>query len=83
MFFDNNSKWGFKEYITPAAGFLIKPEDVAGVAEKMIYLYEHPDVCIAMGEKGREQVEHYSIANIATTWEGIYQDVIKRYNERA
>jgi glycosyltransferase involved in cell wall biosynthesis len=74
--------WGFKEYITPEVGFLIKPGDTDGVAEKIIYLYEHPRICAAMGEKGREQVEHYSIANIATTWEGIYRDVIKRYNER-
>jgi glycosyltransferase involved in cell wall biosynthesis len=75
--------WGFKEYITPGVGFLIKPNDVEAVAEKIIYLYKHPAVRAAMGKKGRAQVEHYSIANIATTWEGIYRDVIARYNTKA
>lgn len=74
--------WGFKEYITPEAGFLIPPGDVNGVAEKLVSLYKNPSVRVAMGEKGRKQVEHYSIANIATTWEGIYQDVIARYNKK-
>ena len=74
--------WGFKEYITPEVGFLIKPGDTDGVAEKIIYLYKHLGIRAAIGEKGRAQVEHYSIANIATTWEDIYRNVIKRYNEK-
>jgi len=75
--------WGFKEYITPEVGFLIKPDDVDAVTEKLIFLYEHPEVRARMGEKGREQVEHYSITNIATTWEGIYRNVIAEYNRKA
>jgi glycosyltransferase involved in cell wall biosynthesis len=74
--------WGFKEYITPEVGFLIKPDDVAAVTGKIVYLYEHPDVRARMGEKGREQVAHYSIANIATIWEGIYRNVIAEYNKK-
>ena len=74
--------WGFKEYITPEVGYLIEPDDVDGVAEKMIFLYKHPEVRIRMGNKGRKQTEGYSITNIATTWEQIYKEVVTRYNEK-
>lgn len=73
--------WGFKEYIVPKAGFLIKPGDVDAVAEKLLYLYEHPAVRSAMGMEGRTHVEQFSITNIATSWEQIYRDVIARYNQ--
>jgi 1,2-diacylglycerol 3-alpha-glucosyltransferase len=74
--------WGFKEYIIPEVGFLIEPDDDAGVAEKIIYLYKHPNVRMEMGKRGREYATQFSIANIATLWEGIYHDVIARYNKR-
>jgi glycosyltransferase involved in cell wall biosynthesis len=74
--------WGFKEYIIPEAGFAVAPGDVDAVAEKMVYLHERPLVRTAMGKKGREYVEQFSIAAVATTWEHIYQDVIRRYNKR-
>jgi 1,2-diacylglycerol 3-alpha-glucosyltransferase len=75
--------WGFKEYIIPEAGFLIKPGDVDAVAEKFVYLYKNPAVRAKMGMAGRKHVEQFSIANIATLWEGIYKDVATRYNKKA
>lgn len=74
--------WGLKEYIAPEVGFRIKPGDVHGVAEKIILLYRNPDLRKRMGEEGQRYVSRFSIANIATTWEHIYRDVIARYNER-
>lgn len=75
--------WGFKEYIAPEAGFLIKPGDVDGVAEKIVSLYKDPAAREKMGAAGRRHVERFSIANIAAEWERIYRDVAARYNERA
>jgi glycosyltransferase involved in cell wall biosynthesis len=74
--------WGFKEYITPDVGFLIAPGDVDGVAEKIVYLHSRPDVRAAMGMNGEEKVSRYSIANIASTWEEIYTNVIAEYNKK-
>jgi glycosyltransferase involved in cell wall biosynthesis len=74
--------WGFKEYITPKVGFLITPGDDAGVAEKIVYLYKHPRARATMGKKGREQTGYYSIASVADTWEGIYQEVVAGYNKK-
>jgi glycosyltransferase involved in cell wall biosynthesis len=75
--------WGFKEYIIPEAGFRIAPGDVDAVAEKLTYLHEHPAVRAKMGNAGRTYVEQFSITNIATLWEGLYKEVIARYNEKA
>jgi glycosyltransferase involved in cell wall biosynthesis len=74
--------WGFKEYITPAVGFLIPPGDADLAAQKIVYLHDHPAVRRAMGKEGRKQVAHYSIAAIAATWEQIYRDVVARYNRK-
>lgn len=74
--------WGFKEYITPAVGFLVSPDDVDGVAEKIIYLHDHPRERIQMGNDGQRYVAQFSIATIATIWETIYKDVIARYNKK-
>lgn len=74
--------WGFKEYIIPEAGFLVAPGDDATVTGKLIYLAKHPAVREAMGKSGRSHVEQFSIANIATAWERIYQEVAARYTKR-
>jgi colanic acid/amylovoran biosynthesis glycosyltransferase len=40
-----------------ASGFLLQERDVQGLAEKTHYLIEHPEICRAMGARGRQHVE--------------------------
>lgn len=37
-------------------GFIIPIRDVASLKEKILYMYEHPDVCRAMGQSAKERV---------------------------
>lgn len=38
-------------------GYLVAQEDVNGLAEKMVYLIEHPDMIASFGKKARQEVE--------------------------
>lgn len=38
-------------------GFLVEPQDIRTIKEKIIYLLENPDICHKMGEYGRRRVE--------------------------
>jgi glycosyltransferase involved in cell wall biosynthesis len=40
-------------------GFLVKPKDARGLAQKIIYLLQHKKIARAMGEAGRAKVERY------------------------
>ena len=41
------------------SGFLVKPNDAAALAEKMIFLIEHPQQSVEMGITGRKIFEEY------------------------
>ncbi len=38
-------------------GFLIKPKDPNAIAERILYLYDHPELAKRMGKRGREIAE--------------------------
>lgn len=73
--------WGLKEYIKPGVGFLVEPEDIETLAEKILYLYKNPKRREMMGKEGEKYVAKFSIENIGNTWEQIYEKVIKSYNK--
>jgi glycosyltransferase involved in cell wall biosynthesis len=73
--------WGLKEYIKPEVGFLIEPEDYKTLAAKILLLYQKPALRRKMGKAARKYVEGFSIENITKTWEEIYENTIKRYNQ--
>ena len=47
-------------------GFLVPIGDVKALAEKILFLYEHPNVCKEMGKKGREKIEKESSLKVIT-----------------
>ncbi|MBS3063604.1 MAG: glycosyltransferase family 4 protein [Candidatus Diapherotrites archaeon] len=63
-------------------GFLVKPRNPKALAEKMIYLFDHPDKAASIGLKGRELVrrryseqsfyDHYH-SLLATVGQGNYE----------
>lgn len=73
---------GLPEYINAQNGFVVDPNDEKAFAEKAAYLLGDPRAAQALGKTARAYVERFSEASIAKEWEGIYEGVIKSYNER-
>lgn len=58
-------------------GFLVPPGDIRALAEKMLYLLDHPEVARAMGEAGRVRVEEaFTIEKTVGQIEKVYEKVI-------
>jgi glycosyltransferase involved in cell wall biosynthesis len=59
-------------------GFLVPFGDVNALAEKVLYLMEHPEVARAMGKKGRERVEkEFNLNVILPQMEKLYRDILE------
>jgi glycosyltransferase involved in cell wall biosynthesis len=71
--------WGLAEYVNDKNGILVEPDDVDGLAEKILYLFENQGVALKLGEGGRGFVEKFSPINIAREWERIYIDTIQSF----
>lgn len=63
------------------SGFLVPERDVDALAEKLIYLIEHPEIWPEMGRAGRAYVEaNYDINKLNNRLVEIYQELLE--NER-
>ena len=61
-------------------GFLLPERDVAGLAEKLIFLIENPDVCASMGRRGRQHVEaEFDLRKLNRDLAGIYEQTVARF----
>jgi len=59
------------------SGFLVPERDVAALAEKLIYLIEHPEIWPNMGRAGRAHVEvNYDINKLNDRLVEIYQQLL-------
>lgn len=56
-------------------GFLVKPHDINGLAEKIRFLLENKEIAREMGEYGRKKTEKYF------NWEKIVGNIIEIYND--
>jgi glycosyltransferase involved in cell wall biosynthesis len=54
-------------------GFVIPIRDVEALKEKLLYLYENPDACRAMGESAHERIKH------GYSWDDYGTRIIKNY----
>lgn len=62
------------------SGFLVPEKDVDGLAEKMEYLIEHPEIWAEMGSCGRKFVEEkYDIKGLNHRLENIYKDLLSNH----
>ena len=68
---------GVKEIIQDGiTGYLIPPKKPLKIAEKMIYLFHHPDLAKEMGNKGKKiAMEKFSIQNYTKSIEKVIQEV--------
>ncbi|NJN08685.1 MAG: colanic acid biosynthesis glycosyltransferase WcaL [Richelia sp. RM1_1_1] len=56
------------------SGFLVPERDASAIADKLIYLIEHPEIWQQMGLSGRKKVEmHYDINKLNSELVEIYQ----------
>ncbi len=63
-------------------GFLVPFGDVKGLAEKILYLMEHPEVAEEMGKKGREKIEkEFSLNVILPQMENLYRVILEMEEE--
>jgi len=59
-------------------GFLVSFRDVKSLAEKILFLYEHPDVCKEMGRKGRERIgQEFSLNIIMEQMKNLYTEILE------
>ncbi len=56
-------------------GFLVRPYDSKGLAEKILYLMENPSVACEIGIAGRKTIE------VKLNWDNIVKQVLQVYNE--
>jgi len=63
-------------------GFLVPFGDIKELADKIIYLMEHPELAKEMGKKGREKVEReFSLDVILPQMEALYKEILENeYN---
>lgn len=74
--------WALPEYIRPDNGFIIEPGDDEALAEKLVYLFEHPEQRVILGKNGIELVSHFFPARIAGEWAALYEEVHASYYEK-
>ena len=79
-----SSNTGIREMIVDhESGLLYDPDDYEALAEKVVYLFLHPEIAKEMGKKGRKEIlKKYSPDVIAKKNIEIYQEAIKHFHEK-
>ncbi len=68
------------EYIRPDNGFIVEPGDADAMAERLVFLHDHPERRTELGNGGIALVSNFSPARIASEWIALYKEVISSYN---
>lgn len=58
-------------------GFLVEPENIMELAEKIIFLIENEQVRKDMGAKAKENVKRYLPINILNQWDALFKSLMK------
>ena len=56
-------------------GFLVENGNIEQLAEKMLFLMEHPQERAMMGEQAKRKSEQYKIENLAKTWQNLFENL--------
>lgn len=63
-------------------GFIVKTENSAELAEKLLYFCDHPEACISFGEASRKKYEQqFTASEMADRYRQIFNLVLKRCAE--
>lgn len=58
-------------------GFLVPPRDIAGAADKVIHLLDHPQEARAMGERGKKMVGEFDAWRMVREQERLYMELLR------
>ncbi len=73
---------GLAEYIRhDENGFLVEPSNYTMLAEKILFLYHHPEERKRLGAEGQETVKKFSKEVIALEWQKLYQEVCREHGK--
>jgi glycosyltransferase involved in cell wall biosynthesis len=65
-------------------GLLVAPEDSAELSKAIVYLLEHPEVAVRMGEAGRQRVMNlFSWETCVIEYERLCQQLTRQKTSRA
>ena len=65
------------------SGYLVPERDAGALAERLVFLYSHPEQWPQMGEAGREfVVKKYDIRQLNQQLVDLYRDVISQYHAK-
>lgn len=68
---------GLAEYIKhDENGYLVEPHDFQTLADQILFLYQHPEERLRLGQGGSATVAQFSRTAIAATWETLYREVL-------
>lgn len=69
---------GFPEQVHDGVhGFLVNEGDVQALAEKIVYMIEHPELWHEMGVRGREHVQrHYDVDTAIERQVEVYERLV-------
>jgi glycosyltransferase involved in cell wall biosynthesis len=59
-------------------GFVTKPRDTRGMAERIIYLIDHPKEAKNMGKQGKKMVSEFDIRKMVSEQEDLYLKLLKK-----
>lgn len=64
-------------------GFLVSAKNPEAIAEKIIFLLKNPQIAKEMGEKGYQRVkENFTQEKLAREYERVYEELVKKYENR-
>jgi colanic acid/amylovoran biosynthesis glycosyltransferase len=63
--------------IDRVSGFLVPERDAASIADSLVFLIRHPEMCNKMGQAGRRQVEEHDTHRLNRKLEALYQRVTR------
>ena len=63
-------------------GFLVPPRNPEAMAEKVLYLLQHPKTACQMGERGYQEVGKYDYPLMVSRQEELYRQLIDRFDLR-
>jgi glycosyltransferase involved in cell wall biosynthesis/GT2 family glycosyltransferase len=74
--------YGLPEYIPKDTGFVVPPGDIQGLADKILFLFSHPEERKRFGENGKKFVQNFSVSRVVDEWEKIFQSLLEKQTQR-
>ncbi len=68
--------YGLPEYVPKDAGFVVDPENITELSERIVYLLSHPEEANRLGRNGKNFVKEFSASLVSGEWERIFRNIL-------